>query len=339
MTDFEEYLNPTEYQSNGVIPSNYTNVVEYLPPYEEAQTHPASHNLLTQQDGMAAISMSRPHTLIRTMRPFQTRSQQQPRDPTTEPPSSKPKKLENRIKQLKDELNTAEKERNRLSENLRRAECQSNRLEHTIANLRGDLERVRQQNAKHIQTQSRLNSELSNARAVNSSQQQKINDLEEEIQRLKTNIQIIQADNESFRADKFREEIDLSLRRGEEYYIQTFEQLRGDLEMWIARASKAGGVMPLPEDAENIALRILENLGAKGKASAEFLRANQTLRVWYRDIRARIPLVRHLAAVFLFDQIFEPSVVGLSSELRDAFSWIIDDLMSRGAFCLEFDQS
>ena len=128
----------------------------------------------------------------------------------------------------------------------------------------------------------------------------------------------------------FKNESDLTSIRSEEYYIQSFEELKADLEMWIAGYTKANVSQGVSAANETCILGTLESLGARGRASSAFLTMNQSIRLWFKDIRLRIPLIRHFVAIFLFDQIFDPFAVGLSPELTDTLSWMDADLMSQG---------
>ena len=104
--------------------------------------------------------------------------------------------------------------------------------------------------------------------------------------------------------------------RNEQYYIQQFEELKSIMEMWTVKHSKSSAGNDLSQSTEIEVLKLLASFGKSGKTSAEFLTQNQHLfQRLYANIRSRIPLLRHIAAVFLFDQVFEPFAAGLPSSL------------------------
>lgn len=321
-------MNPNGDLVTDLFQIHVTNDMELLPSYEQTQSQPYV-DLLAQQSARVAMGVTPIQPVYVPPQPpasYQILSQQQQREALPGTLTKKDKKM----KKLKDDLRNAEQKKTELGESLKTLERKNDHLERRIVQLNDDIDRVRQENGSLIGIRNKLSEELNGVRAVNVSQNKDINALQEENQRQKKEIQFLRTDNDSLRTVIFRNENDLSLLNSEEHYIQTFEELRGDLERWVARASKVGGEIPLPQIAEMGVLGMLETLGPKAKASAEFLRANQTIRVWYKHIGARIDLVRHLVGVFLFDQIFEPFAVGLPSELRDALLWIDNDLISHG---------
>lgn len=117
-------------------------------------------------------------------------------------------------------------------------------------------------------------------------------------------------------------------RREEEFYTKKFGDIKVEFEMWVA--SSVGASDALPKGGESILLQTLATLGRHGKAASEFLKVNQGIRSWYKLPGTRIQLIRHIAALLLFEYVLVPFVFGLSSEVSHALSWVDADIMSNG---------
>jgi hypothetical protein len=113
--------------------------------------------------------------------------------------------------------------------------------------------------------------------------------------------------------------------QNEQYYIQQFQELKSIIEMWIAKQSKSSATKELSQSNEIELLKFLTSHGKSGKMSAEFLKTKpQLCQKLYANIRSRIQLLRHIMAVFLIDQIFEPFATGMPSSLSQALGSLLD---------------
>lgn len=155
-------------------------------------------------------------------------------------------------------------------------------------------------------------------------------DHQREQQKLKGDIEFERTDNERLRTSIFKNESDLSALQSEDYYIQLFEELKGDVEGWIASHAKRTSTRTLPASTEAAVLDILMRLGGAGESSANFLIKNRLLQKEYYDVRSRIILIRHIVALFLFDQIFNPLAPGLPALLTYALGWMERDMIAQG---------
>jgi hypothetical protein len=106
-----------------------------------------------------------------------------------------------------------------------------------------------------------------------------------------------------------------------------------DFEQWVARHHGSTSDA-LSRAGETILLQEVATLGPHGKNASEYLRINQRIRSWYA--KAKIPLIRHLAAVVLLEKVLHPFAFGLSPEVSQAFSWVDTDMMSRGGMIFKF---
>lgn len=160
-------------------------------------------------------------------------------------------------------------------------------------------------------------------------------DSQREQQKLKGEIDFLRADNERLRTNIFKSESDLNPLKGEEYYIQRLEELKGDVEGWIASHAKRSPTQSLSVSNEVIVLDILMSLGRAGENSGNFLIKNKFLQKEYYDVRTRIPLIRHFVFLFLFDQIFNPLAPGLPPSLSESLVWMEEDMILQGVHLSE----
>jgi len=101
------------------------------------------------------------------------------------------------------------------------------------------------------------------------------------------------------------------------------------MEGWIAGHAKRTSMRTLPASNEATVLDILMSLGGAGESSCKFLIKNCLLQKEYYEIRSRIILVRHIVALFLFDQIFNPLAPGLPAILADALGRMEGDMIAQ----------
>ena len=88
--------------------------------------------------------------------------------------------------------------------------------------------------------------------------------------------------------------------------------------------SKSSAAIELSQSQEIELLKLLLNFGKSGKKSAEFLKtAPKLFQNLYANTRSRILLIRHIVAVFLIDQVFEPFAAGLPSSLSQAIGSLV----------------
>ena len=114
----------------------------------------------------------------------------------------------------------------------------------------------------------------------------------------------------------------------DDYYIQQFDDLDHTIQSWAHKHSKQNSNVTLTS-AEQI--KILEQIavfGPMGKKSAELLRP-QFLTL-YTKLKTCRTLVRHIFAVFLFDQIFDPFALGLDNQVSNHLVFIEDNLFNQG---------
>lgn len=155
--------------------------------------------------------------------------------------------------------------------------------------------------------------------------------LRQECEALKKCAAEFKAHNEEFRTQILA----MSSGRGpvleEEFYIQSFEELKGVVEHGTVKLSRAQADGTLPNENQMKVLELVSGLGLNGKHSADYFRSNESLfPTVYNTGRWRNPLIRHIVALYLFDRIFEPFAFGISQELSEGLKQIEMDVILRG---------
>jgi hypothetical protein len=118
--------------------------------------------------------------------------------------------------------------------------------------------------------------------------------------------------------------------RGEDYYLQTFEEVRSEFENWIARNAKSGSRQALSDHDVRQIISTVSKLGGVGKESCEMFTSKRGILLTSTDTWERIVFIRHIVSVFLFVGIFEPMVFGLVPEISKALLWMENDIMAQG---------
>ena len=118
--------------------------------------------------------------------------------------------------------------------------------------------------------------------------------------------------------------------RGDDHYIKLFDDLKNDIDSWVASLSKKNASATLRPGVPKTILVKLGALGEHGHYTAEFLRP--LLLQLHGGRKTRIPLIRHVLALFLFDQIFEPFAFGLTRDSSKNMKDIEDRLFKQGSF-------
>jgi hypothetical protein len=169
-------------------------------------------------------------------------------------------------------------------------------------------------------------------------QAHKLHDIQIQNACFQTEKQLLKEENDHLRKDNGQLRtyiVDMESGKGplhdEEYYIQGFEELRGAIESWIAKHSKANSGQALSEQAQVEVSGILAKLGDQGALSSKFLNAERhDIRSLYGNRRSCIALIRHVVALFLFTEVFEPFAFGLPQSFSDELKWMKRDIFSRG---------
>lgn len=196
-------------------------------------------------------------------------------------------------------------------------------LERQIASLSKQKEEVQEHRDNLLQELHVLQTSLDMLSADNESTQN-------HNKALKKEVEFLRLDNEKLRTYIATRESDLNPIHTENFYVQSFQALKGEIEMWIAKQSKVNPTTPLLDEDEAKLLETLATLGCYSTAPSEISRLRHVAKTWCTRTWSRIQLIRHIVAVFLFDQIFSSFAVGLSPELSEVPAWIDNHILSHG---------
>jgi len=202
-------------------------------------------------------------------------------------------------------------------------------LEQQITVLAAEKTQLQEQMNILLQEQQALKSSLDIMCSDNEGFKQLNESLKEDIIALNGEAENLSTDNERLRTYIARRESDLKPLHSEDYYIQKFRELNAEIELWIAKYAKTTA-KPLTDSEEKTLLKKLSGLGASGEESSKVLSIKNTFQTLYEDARSRIRLLRHIVALFLFEQILSPFAVGLSPEVSNALSSIEGTILSQG---------
>jgi hypothetical protein len=147
-------------------------------------------------------------------------------------------------------------------------------------------------------------------------------------QKLEEKCDLIQKDNETLREyitsmSKAQEPI-----RGEDFYVQLFEELRGHIQSWMAKNSKLNAKETLAEGVQSEVVGFLDKCGAHGVITAK--RFGGQVRELWTNRRTRVPLLRHIVALFLFEMVFDRFAFGHDRAASEYLKWIEGDLFRQG---------
>lgn len=209
----------------------------------------------------------------------------------------------------------------------------TSQLREIVANLTSQLNVSKSEKDNYYHDNMRLREEKTGLVGANQRCKEQIGTLEADVEALTAVKTALAADNEGLRSDIFNIGSTVNPLHDEDFYVRNFESLKADVEMWVAKQAKDNAAEVLSIGDEQRLLQYLAGLGPTGLDSSNFLAINQLAGGWYNTKRSRIPLLRHLFAVFLLDKILAPFAAGAHLSFSKALIWIENDIISRG-FCL-----
>lgn len=209
---------------------------------------------------------------------------------------------------------------------------ENKQLSETLQKVRSERAQLQTQLERHVIQHQTDQTEISHLKDEGEKLDALNNGLEAEVERLKAKIVGLRFDNEDLRRYIVKMENDIQPLQDEEYYIQMFDELKSEVENWVAKQGKSNAGPALSPSDEGRLFQIISDLGSSGRKSVEFLSQNNFCTVWYANTRSRIQLLRHIVAIFLFEKIFKPFAAGLPTKFSEALVWIGDDVISRGSF-------
>lgn len=124
-----------------------------------------------------------------------------------------------------------------------------------------------------------------------------------------------------------------SPRHPDSYYVDKFRSLNGLIEQKLLDFSEDHSGYPLSDALRHKFLRYLEKLGPEGQKTHGLLtrkKSQYSLQVFYREEHLRELLLRHVTALYLFRRVFKPFAAGISPEISEVFSAILEEEKKRG---------
>jgi hypothetical protein len=154
-------------------------------------------------------------------------------------------------------------------------------------------------------------------------------------QKMEEKCELIQKDNENLREyitsmSKAQEPI-----RGEDFYVQSFEELRGHIQSWMAKNSKLNAKEILAEGVQTEVVAFLDKCGPHGIITSK--KFGSQIRDLWTSRRTRVPLLRHIVALFLFETVFDRFAFGHDRAASEYLKWIEGDLFRQGSILTQFD--
>jgi predicted nuclease with TOPRIM domain len=197
--------------------------------------------------------------------------------------------------------------------------------------LHHQLNQYRQQEVQFQQHIDKLQAEKEQQRAFINRLKKQNEAYHQDHQRLKNANDELQSECTELRNHIFTVGTGRAPLQTDKYYLSKFEQLKGAIEQEMVELSEQCTDYDLSETAQEKALEQIAQLGPHGvKSCARLLSPKSSIAVLYRKDELRNSLLRHVAALFLLDKVFEPFAFGISSELSNGLKTIEMDHFEHG---------
>jgi hypothetical protein len=161
-------------------------------------------------------------------------------------------------------------------------------------------------------------------------QVQTLNREREDINRMMAELR---AENEEFRTHIITLGSARQQLREEENYIHGLEDLRHIIEQSMVGLSRKHENVRLSEEVQRNILSYIMGLGHHGEKASKLLNLNTAehlFAILYANNRARLPLIRHIIAIFVLHFILDPFAFAASAEVSEALKAVDTDFLFRG---------
>ena len=115
----------------------------------------------------------------------------------------------------------------------------------------------------------------------------------------------------------------------EDYYITALDDLNTAIRQFVAKHSKMNSKETLNPANQTKVINELAQYGKYGKVSVDVLRPPRLLKL-YTSSQFRIPLLRHIFTLFLFDRVLDRFAYSVPSEISEYLKGIEVQLFSQG---------
>jgi hypothetical protein len=185
------------------------------------------------------------------------------------------------------------------------------------------LQEYQKEKASAIRRQERYEQERVKVQQLENQLSKLREDHEEAMEREKG----LRSENEEFRTQIVTVASAHGPVRDEDYYNQSFQQLNGIVEHEVVKLSKAHANVILSETRIAEIRNCVSGLGQHGVQSAQFLDSLQKL---YENGRSRHPLIRHIVAMFLLDNVLYPFAFGISQDFSNGLRFVEKEIVNQG---------
>lgn len=115
----------------------------------------------------------------------------------------------------------------------------------------------------------------------------------------------------------------------EDHYITALDDLNTAIRQFVAKHSKMNSKETLNSANQTKIINELAQYGKYGKISAEVLKPPRLLKL-YTSSQFRIPLLRHILTLFLFDRVLDRFAYSVPSDISEYLKGIEVQLFSQG---------
>jgi hypothetical protein len=214
-----------------------------------------------------------------------------------------------------------QKREKQLEEKIRRLKTEKDDIIHQCNDLYSDRQRLLHAYHSTVDSFKRLEIHLD---GVN----RKVGTLDGDNNRLRDKCSALEKDNDQLRNQIASMSSAQEPLREEEYYILQFNQIKIDIDSWVAKETRSKPTEPLSDETRNMISSALAGLGRHGSHSADNIMPQ--IQMFYGDRRRRIALIRHIIAIVLFEKIFSRFVFGLNHNSSEYLSYIESQIYSSG---------
>jgi len=154
---------------------------------------------------------------------------------------------------------------------------------------------------------------------------------EETLQSLNKVIDKERSENTELRNHIFAVASSRAILKTDDHYVRGFTNLKDEIINELLEFSDEHAGRKISSAAEKDVLEQIAQLGPHGvKARAHLESSNYSLARFYPDDELRNSLIRHIAALFLLEKVFEPFAFGISLEFSEGLKSIEADFLERG---------
>lgn len=250
--------------------------------------------------------------------------------------SARVKELEIQISQLKNDINRLEQEKATDSKKYKEATTKINQYEKKVTGLKAKLEEANNRIA-HLQHELEITNRTLRETEIELMDMQTqyahlTNEYEEgqkHHDRRVAKCNLLAGDNELLRAQIAELSNAQDPIHEEEFYTREFDQIGMEISSWAAKETSNMSKEPLSPSSKDLIISRIKLCGIHGSVSAT-KSLDPSSSNWNSNRRDRIALIRHILAIFLFDNVFDRFSFGLERDTSEYFQIVETNLWNKG---------